>query len=240
MSENLRVRVLRVAGPGYAGTYQTYQVQCESRMSVLDVLTRIQISQDSTLAFRYSCRAGMCGSCSMRVNGKNSWTCRIPAERFLKTGLTLEPLPNFPVIRDLAVDMKPFFDHYRRVIPQFVPKNPRREEFANIRPHSLERSEIDQHIECITCGNCFGSCSFTGTSSKYLGPAALNRAFVAGRDSRDSAEEQRMEILDSYEGLWGCHTQYNCTEACPMGISPTRAIQKLKRRRLTHAFRSLF
>ena len=74
MSENLRVRVLRVTGPGYAGTFQTYQVQCESRMSVLDVLTRIQISQDSTLAFRYSCRAGMCGSCSMRVNGKNSWT----------------------------------------------------------------------------------------------------------------------------------------------------------------------
>ena len=93
-------------------------------MSVLDVLTQIQSNQDSTLAFRYSCRAGMCGSCSMRVNGKNSWTCRIMAEQFLKTGLTLEPRPNFPVIRDLAVDMKPFFDHYRRVIPQFVPKIP--------------------------------------------------------------------------------------------------------------------
>ena len=240
MTENLSVRVLRAAGPDSAGSFQTYQVLYGSRMSVLDVLTRIQSSLDPTLAFRYSCRAGMCGSCSMRVNGKNCWTCRIPSEQFLKTGLTLEPLPNYPVIRDLAVDMKPFFDHYRRVIPQFVPKNPRREEFANIRPDSRERREIDQHIECITCGNCFGSCSFTGTSSKYLGPAALNRAFAASRDSRDAAEELRMEILDSHEGLWGCHTQYNCTEACPMGISPTRAIQKLKRRRLTHAFRSLF
>ena len=240
MTENLIVRVLRVAGPDSAGVFQTFQVNCASRMSVLDVLTQIQSIQDSTLAFRYSCRAGMCGSCSMRVNGKNSWTCRILAEQFLKTGLPLEPLPNFPVIRDLAVDMKPFFDHYRRVIPQFVPKNPRREEFANIQPDSRERREIDQNIECITCGNCFGSCSFTGTSSKYLGPAALNRVFTASRDSRDSAEEQRMEILDSHQGLWGCHTQYNCTEACPVGISPTQAIQKLKRRQLTHAFRSLF
>ena len=124
MTDTLSVKVLRSTGPDAPATFQAFVVPCASRMSVLDVLTHIQSDHDSTLGFRYSCRAGMCGTCSMRVNGKNRWTCRTPAEQFRNQGLTLEPLPNYPVIRDLVVDMKPFFENYRKVLPQFVPQNP--------------------------------------------------------------------------------------------------------------------
>ncbi len=240
MTDTLSVKVLRSTGPDAPATFQAFVVPCASRMSVLDVLTHIQSDHDSTLGFRYSCRAGMCGTCSMRVNGKNRWTCRTPAEPFRKQGLTLEPLPNYPVIRDLAVDMTPFFENYRKMLPQFVPQNPTREGFARIRPDSKERREINPHIECITCGNCFGSCSLVGANPDYLGPAALNRAFTANCDSRDGATAERLNRLNSHDGVWGCHTQFNCTDACPMGISPTRAIQKLKRQQVRHALRRFF
>ena len=240
MPDTLSVKILRSGQSESESAFQQFEVPCESRMSVLDVVTRIQSDLDPTLGFRYSCRAGMCGTCSMRVNGKNRWTCRTPAGSFRAQGLTLEPLSNYPVIRDLAVDMAPFFTSYRKVLPQFVPQDSAPADFARIPPDSKERREINPHIECITCGNCFGACSLVGTNPDYLGPAALNRAFTANRDSRDGATAERLDRLNSHDGVWGCHTQFNCTEACPMGISPTRAIQKLKRQQVRHALRRIF
>ncbi len=209
-------------------------------MSVLDAVTRIQNTLDETLAYRYTCRAGLCGTCSMRVNGKNRWTCRTAVAPFLERGLTLEPLPHYPVIRDLVVDMGPFFRHYRRVIPDFTPGKGQSADFAGIANDSHERREINPQIECITCGNCFASCSMVGTNPEYLGPAALNRAFTAIRDSRDRATAERMKVLNSREGVWSCHTQFNCTEACPVDISPTRSIQKLKRLQVRNVFSRSF
>ncbi len=236
----LRSERLGSEGQGAGGGFQTFQLPLEPKMSVLDAVARIQATQEPSLAFRYSCRAGMCGTCSMRVNGKNRWSCRTALESLGGGTVTIEPLPNYPVIRDLAVDLKPFFENFRRVIPHFVPAEPEREGFARIRPGSKERREIDRHVECITCGNCFGSCSMVATNDGYLGPAALNRAYVLIGDSRDGAAGERLGILDSHGGVWGCHTQFNCTDACPMGISPTRAIQKLKRKEVFHAFTRTF
>ena len=220
--------------------FETFDVPLNDKSNVLDVVHYIQNHIDPTLAFRYSCRAGMCGSCSMRVNGKNRWTCRTTVESIGSDFLTIEPLPNYPIIKDLAVDMSPFFDRYRRVRAEFVPKKPASKEFARVLPNSKERMEIDPQIECITCGCCFGECNLVETNSEYLGPAALNRAFTLITDSRDGAGDERLDLLNSHQGAWGCHTQFNCTDVCPMGISPTRAIQKIKRKEVSHAIKNFF
>jgi len=208
-------------------------------MSVLDVMHHIQSKLDPSLAFRYSCRAGMCGTCSMRVNGKNRWTCRTSIED-LGDDITIEPLPHFPIVRDLVIDMKPFFDRYRRVQAEFVPKDPHKKEFARISSESEERKAIDPQIECITCGCCYGECNLVESNKNYLGPAAINRAFTLVADSRDAKTKERLDVLNSSEGVWGCHTQFNCGDVCPMNISPTKAIQKLKRKEVTHAIKKLF
>jgi len=238
--ETLQVRIWRYdPASGQPPRYDTYTVPREPQMNVLDVVARIQSTQDGSLAFRYSCRAGMCGTCSMRVNGKNRWTCRTAVDQLGGGTLLLEPLPHYPVIRDLAVDMGPFFDSMRRVKGHFVPRDPAATEFAAILPSSKERREIDRQVECITCGNCYGACSLVATNAGYVGPAALNRAYVLITDSRDGAHEERLALLDGHAGVWGCHTQFNCTDVCPMGISPTRAIQILKRKEVRHALAKL-
>ena len=240
MAALLTVKILRSGTEEAQGGQQTFQIEREPKMSVLDAVAKIQSRHDPSLGFRYSCRAGMCGTCSMRVNGKNRWTCRTSVEILNSNTITLEPLPNYPVIKDLAVNLKPFFENYRKVIDRFIPAEPERAGFARIPQQSPERRDINQHVECITCGNCFGSCSIVGTNSAYPGPAAFNRAYALIRDSRDGAARERLDILNSHDGVWGCHTQFNCTDACPMGISPTRAIQKLKRKEIGHAFTRYF
>jgi succinate dehydrogenase/fumarate reductase iron-sulfur protein len=235
LAQALTVKILRSPGAGAPSHFEEFSVEREPNMNVLDVVARIQSTQDATLAFRYSCRAGMCGTCSMRVNGRNRWTCRTSVDKLGGGPLTLEPLPHFPVIRDLVVDMRPFFDSYRAISPHFIPAAPERREFARIPARSAERREIDQHVQCITCGNCYGECGLVATNKEYLGPAAINRAYTLVMDSRDGARAARLDILNSHTGVWGCHTQFNCTDVCPMGISPARAIQKLKRKEVLHA-----
>lgn len=237
----LTINIQRCSGPNDSNIhFDTFKVPHEKAKSVLDVVNYIQNHLDPSLAFRYSCRAGMCGSCSMRINSKNRWACRTSVEKLAGNELTIEPLPHYPIIKDLAVDMRPFFERYRRIRAEFVPKVSNRQGFAKISPHSKERSAIDPQIECITCGCCYGECTMVETNRHYLGPAALNRAFTLIVDSRDGATEERLELLNSYEGAWGCHTQFNCTDVCPMNISPTRAIQKLKRKEVVHAIKRVF
>ena len=220
--------------------YDIFKVKQEDRMNVLDVVNRIQSTQDPSLAFRYSCRVGMCGTCAMRVNGRNRWTCRTSVEGLGKDVIVIEPLPHYPVIRDLVVDMKPFFEDQKKIIPQFIPAHKNSDDFAEISCNSNERQEIDQHIECITCGSCYGECSLVETNKNYIGPGAINRAFTLIADSRDGEAGKRLDVLNTHSGVWGCHTQFNCTEVCPVGISPTRAIQKLKRKEIINAFARFF
>ena len=237
----ITVRISRF-DPKNAATsrFDTFQLDREERMNVLDVVSKVQSTQDASLAFRYSCRVGMCGTCSMRVNGRSRWTCRTSVEKLGTDVLVLEPLPNFPVVKDLVVDMRPFFEDQKKIRPHFVPKKPDRRDFARISSRSRERREIDPHIECIGCGNCYGSCSLVTTNKRYVGPAALNRAFTLIADSRDGAAGERLDILNSHSGVWGCHSQFNCAEACPVGISPARAIQKLKLKEVVRAVTRYF
>ncbi len=207
----------------------TFEVETGPRMTVLDALVAIQSAQDATLSFRYSCRVGMCGTCALKVNGRPAWACRTRLEG-LGDEVTLEPLTNFPVLSDLVVDMSAFFEKMKKARAWLEPNKAAEQAPALIAPNSRERTRIEPHIECITCGICYASCSIVGHDSDYLGPAALNRAYTLVNDSRDALGDKRLLEVCTEDGAWRCHSQYNCTESCPKGISPTGAIKGLKRR----------
>ena len=226
----VRVRIRRGGAAGDPEErFDEFQVETGPRMTVLDALVAVQSAQEPALSFRYSCRVGMCGTCALKVNGRPAWACRTRLEG-LGDEITLEPLTNFPVLRDLAVDMSPFFEKMKRARGWLEPTSAAEKAPAIIAPGSRERKRIEPHIECITCGICYASCSIVGHDSDYLGPAALNRAYTLVNDSRDALGLERLLEVCTEDGAWRCHSQYNCTESCPKGISPTGAIKGLKRR----------
>ncbi|HEX2278164.1 MAG TPA: succinate dehydrogenase/fumarate reductase iron-sulfur subunit, partial [Candidatus Tectomicrobia bacterium] len=210
------------------GQMVSYRVPRLEKMTVLDALGYIQRYLDRSLAFRYACRLGMCGTCTVMVNGVPRWACRTSIERLQVDTIRIAPLRFLPVIKDLLVDYEPFFAKYRAARAAFVPKG-ERTEVAPIPPQSRERRAVDPNLECITCGACYASCTMLAHDAEYLGPAALNRAFTLVRDSRDGARGERLAAVGGEHGCWRCHSLFNCTEVCPKHLSPTRAIKGLKR-----------
>ncbi|MBI2178381.1 MAG: succinate dehydrogenase/fumarate reductase iron-sulfur subunit [Candidatus Tectomicrobia bacterium] len=221
-----------------AERFDRFRVALRPRMTVLDALVAIQSGEEPTLSFRYSCRVGMCGTCALRVNGRPRWACRTRVEG-LGGEVRLEPLTHFPVLRDLAVDMAVFFEKMKRARGWLEPSGEAAREPVRLAPESPERRRIEPHIECITCGICYAACGMVGHMPDYLGPAALNRAFTLVADSRDGRGAERLAEVCGEHGAWRCHSQFNCTEACPKGISPSDAIQALKRRALAGGARAL-
>jgi fumarate reductase iron-sulfur subunit len=172
----------------------------------------------------------MCGSCAMTVNGKARWSCRTHVAKVaLDNRLTIGPLANLPIVRDLVTDMREFFDKWARAKGQFSPTATRRDDFARVAPTSLARREIDAAIECIGCGICYASCDVVAWNPAYLGPAALNRAWTLVNDSRDGDQSARLAAVAGDAGCHACHTQSTCTERCPKLLSPTASIAGLKR-----------
>ena len=212
-----------------SGSLQTFEVPRFPSQTVLDVVTHIQRHLDPTLAYRYACRVGMCGSCAMTVNGAPRWTCRTHVDRVAKNeALEVRPLRNLPVIRDLVTDMRTFFDKWERAGGHFDGSATKSDDFARIAPDSAERKSIDAGIECIGCGVCYAACDVVKWNPDYLGPAALNRAWTLVADSRDG-NEQRLHAIAGDAGCHACHTHMCCTERCPKHISPTASIAGLKR-----------
>lgn len=209
--------------------FDEFEVPLLKNMAVLDVVFYVQNYIDKTLAFRCSCRIGMCGSCGMYINGRTRLACRTQVTALGTDKVTIMPLPNLPIIRDLAVDMEPFFEKYKQIKPYYIPKKDLTEPVI-VPPQSKEREIIDDMLECITCGSCYGACSMCATNSKYLGPAALNRAYCLVADKRDASGAERLRLVDNVNGVWRCHTQFNCAEVCPKKIVPTHSIQQLKKR----------
>ena len=231
----LRVSVWR---GGADGGYQQFEVPRGASQTVLDVVTYIQRRLDPTLAYRFACRVGMCGSCAMTVNGAPRWTCRTHVDRVAASGtLTIAPLANLPVVRDLVADMREFFDKWARAKGQFSPTRTRGEEFAVVKPASRERVEADAAIECIGCGVCYAACDVVKWNRDYLGPAALNRAWTLVNDSRDGGQPARLDAVAGDAGCHSCHTMMSCTELCPKALSPTRSIAGLKRATLSVVLR---
>jgi fumarate reductase iron-sulfur subunit len=232
MQETLQVSVWR--GDAEGGAFQDFAVPAQANQTVLDVVTHIQRELDPTLAYRFACRVGMCGSCAMVVNGRARWTCRTHVRKVVQDGrLELRPLANLPVIRDLATDMAPFFDKWARAKGTFQPKDAADgavpEEFHIVPPSSAKRQAADAGIECIGCGVCYASCDIVAWNGEYLGPAALNRAWTLVNDVRDGARRDRLDAVAGDAGCHACHSTQSCTERCPKGIDPSGAIAGLKR-----------
>jgi fumarate reductase iron-sulfur subunit len=215
---------------GAKGEFQAFDVPRHPSQTVLDVVMYIQRMLDPTLAYRYACRVGMCGSCAMTVNGVPRWTCRTHVNRVCqKNELRVAPLRNLPVIRDLVTDMSEFFDKWARAKGQFSGERSRRDDFARVPPASEKRKAADAGIECIGCGVCYAACEVVAWNRDYLGPAALNRAWTLVSDERDTATRERLRAVAGDAGCHACHTHMSCTERCPKHLSPTASIAALKR-----------
>ena len=223
----LRVRVWR---GGADGAFREYEVPRRESQTVLDVVTHIQRALDPTLAYRYACRVGMCGSCAMTVNGAPRWTCRTHVDKVARDGrLALAPLRNLPVVRDLVADMSEFFDKWAAAQGRFRGARSRRDDFERVAPGSPERRRADVAIECIGCAVCYAACDVVAANPGYLGPAALNRAWTLVNDVRDTSQADRLRAVAGDAGSLACHSHLSCTERCPKGISPTAGIAGLKR-----------
>ena len=215
--------------PGFRERVQRFWVPAKEGMTVLDALLDAQRRLDSTLAFRYACRVGMCGSCGMVINGRERWACRTVLKSLRSGIVTVRPLYHFPLIRDLVVDMAPLVEQTARVGGAFIAPEGR-PAFARVGGDDPERRQIDAAIECIGCGMCMSACTMVANDPRFPGPAALNRLFTLQRDSRDAGQAERTPVMLSEDTLMRCHTQANCTDVCPMGISPTQSILALRRR----------
>jgi succinate dehydrogenase / fumarate reductase iron-sulfur subunit len=206
--------------------FQEYSVPCEEGCTVLTALFKIQDRVDGSLSFRSSCRAGVCGSCAMHINGRYRLACETQVFH-LSMPIVIRPLSNAEVLKDLVVDMTNFWKHYKAIMPFLQPgANPPEKELPQT---NAERERLGNTIDCILCGACSASCTMSMTNPKYLGPAALLKAWRFVADTRDKAKEERLEVVDGLDGVWRCHTIFNCQVACPKDLDPTGAIANLKR-----------
>ncbi len=192
---------------------------------VLDLLERVKGLQDGTLTFRRSCAHGVCGSDAMRINGQNRLACKTLVQD-VGTKITVEPLLGLPVIKDMIVDMEPFFDNYRSVMPFFINNDPPPKKERLQSPEARER--FDDTTKCILCGACTTSCPSFWANGQYVGPAAIVNAHRFIFDDRDQAAKERLEILAGQFGVYRCRTIFNCTVACPREIQITKAIGEVK------------
>lgn len=212
------------------GGFQRFHVPERENQTVLDVVTFIQRRLDPTLAYRFACRVGVCGSCAMTVNDRPRWTCRTHVSRVARDGrLKLAPLRNLPVIRDLAADLAPFFDKWQQARGRFEPGETPSDGLAEVPPDEPERAAANEAIECIGCAVCYSACDVAAWRPDYLGPAALNRAWAAWNDVRDGDRTAVLAAVSGDAGCHSCHTHQACADHCPIGLNPTRSIAGLKR-----------
>ncbi|MDT3397453.1 succinate dehydrogenase iron-sulfur subunit [Streptomyces sp. B1866] len=212
--------------------WQDFTLAIDPRERVLDGLHAIKWDLDGTLTFRRSCAHGVCGSDAVRVNGRNRLACKTLIKD-LDPGrpVTIEPIKGLAVLKDLVVDMEPFFQAYRDVLPFLITtgNEPTRER----RQSPAQRARYDDTTKCILCAACTTSCPVYWNDGQYFGPAAIVNAHRFIFDSRDEGAERRLEVLNDREGVWRCRTTFNCTEACPRGIEVTKAIAEVKRALVT-------
>lgn len=206
--------------------WSEYEVEVEPTDRLLDALHAVKWYQDSTLAFRRSCGHGICGSDAMLVNGRNRLACKVLVKE-LGERISVEPLPSFPVVKDLVVDMEPFFGHYRSIQPYLMTRSETPGKERRQSPEQRER--FDDTTKCILCAACTTSCPSFWYDPDYIGPAAIVQAHRFLFDSRDEGADERLATLGERDGVWRCRTIYNCTIACPRGIEVTRAIGEVKK-----------
>ncbi|MBI5078679.1 succinate dehydrogenase iron-sulfur subunit [Candidatus Saganbacteria bacterium] len=206
--------------------FDFFEVEEEKEMSVLEALFYIVENLDGSLSFRYSCRGAVCGSCAMRINGKNRLACQTLIKTLKSKVIAVSPLPHLPVTKDLAVDMQRFFEKYKESKPYLI--NPETAPEKERKQSAADRKKIDEMVNCILCGACYSACTISAADSRFPGPAALTKAYRFFADTRDAAQKERLESVKGEHGVFRCHTLFNCAEVCPKNIVPTYSIQKLK------------
>ena len=217
-------------------TFQEYEVPCHPEWVVLDGLNHVKDHVDGTLSHRWSCRMGICGSCGMTVNGEPMLTCATFLTDYAPGPIRVEPLPNFPVIRDLIVEMGDFMRKLTTIKPWIVREEEKPLSEGEYRQSPEELDEYKQFSMCINCMLCYAACPVYGLEPKFIGPAAIALAQRYNLDSRDEGAAERLEILSQHEGIWGCTFVGDCTRVCPKNVDPAGAIQRYK---LTAALKQL-
>ncbi len=235
-SQRVRLKILRFNPESdQEAHFEDYEIDAQPMDRLLDCLHTVKWEVDSSLALRRSCAHGICGSDAMLINGVNMLACKVLVKD-LKQPIRVEPIRGLPIVKDLVVDMEPFFAGFRAVKPWLITdpdeKEPERERLQS--PEDRER--YDDTTKCILCAACTTSCPIYWSDQAYVGPAAIVNAHRFIFDSRDAGARERLEILSQRGGVYKCRTVFNCTAACPRGIKVTRAIQEVKQAAL---FRSL-
>jgi succinate dehydrogenase / fumarate reductase iron-sulfur subunit len=210
--------------------WETYPIEVDPIDRVLDALHEVKWEHDGTLALRRSCAHGICGSDGMRINGQNVLACKVLIKDVAREGdtITVEPLLGLPLVKDLVVDMGPFFDHYRSVMPFLVNDEPLPADGRERLQSPEARDRFDKGTWCILCACCTTSCPSFWANDQYVGPAAIVQAHRFIFDDRDHAAAERLEVLGEQFGVWRCRTAFNCTNACPREIPVTQLIGEVK------------
>lgn len=227
--EKATVRIQRYNPEKEKKSYlQEFGVTITRETTILDALHEIKTHQDGSLTYRRSCRHAICGSCAMNVNGKNMLVCNTPIDKHLdrQGKVTIRPLPYLPVIKDLVVDRTSFWEQYLRVKPWLIPLEDLPEKEYRISPNEV--AALEDAEKCIMCGACYSACTVVGMNKKYIGPHALLKSFLRVIDARDSGAIERLEDVGTDEGVYRCHTIFNCIDACPKNLDPTKAIETLR------------
>ncbi|HVP24089.1 MAG TPA: succinate dehydrogenase iron-sulfur subunit [Conexivisphaerales archaeon] len=208
--------------------YSEYQVPIFRGTTVLDALLYIKEKLDPSLSIRYSCRMAVCGSCGMVINGKEMLACKTQVENLGGDTVVVRPMNNMPVTRDLVSDFEVFFQKHRSVLPYIV----REDVDLNLNREYIQKpEEVIEFLmfsNCIKCGLCYSACPTNAMDESFLGPQAMAQAYRYIADTRDGAQQQRMEVLDASHGLWNCHFAGSCSDVCPKGVDPAFALQELK------------
>lgn len=213
--------------------YEHYVLDVEPTERILDLLEHIRGYQDGSLAYRRSCAHGVCGSDAMRINGRNRLACKLLVRDLKLPDITIEPLLGLRVIKDLIVDMEPFFRHYKEVMPYLINDDPLPEDGKERLQSPAEQERFEESTRCILCAACTTSCPTFWANGDYVGPAAIVNAHRFIFDSRDQGAAARLKVLNERSGVWGCRTAFNCTEACPRDIKITQAIAEVKKAIIT-------
>lgn len=206
--------------------YQTFTLSAQPNERILDCLNRIKWKQDGSLSYRMSCAHGVCGSDAMKINGHCALACQKLVKDYESPEILLEPLPHFKVLKDLVVDLEPFFEKVNRVRPYLIPPASSTDKERKQLP--AERKKLDGVIRCILCACCIGACPVVGENPQYLGPAPLVWAFRYIFDSRDDKQIERLKNVDRPDGAWGCVNHFECTRVCPKEILVTKSINFIK------------
>ncbi len=218
--------------------FQNYEIPLKKEWVILDALNYVKDHLEGTLSYRWSCRMGVCGSCGMMVNGKPVLTCNTFVEKFIPGPIRIEPLENFPVIRDLVIEMSDFLDKLKSVKPWIIRDDlDLVEEEYRQTPDQL--SDYKQYSMCINCMLCYSACPVYGLEPEFVGPAAIALAQRYNMDNRDQGNKERMEALSDDTGMWHCTFVGDCSAVCPENVDPAGAIQRYKVEGASHWWKNM-